>query len=344
MIRIAAVLAASTLACTLAGAAAAEQPHPFKGERVATVMTRNLYVGFDVSGALTAPDLIVFATQAWLAVQMTDPPARAAAWAEEIAAARPDLVGLQEAALFRTDFPADGPATPAETVVYDFVGLLVAELRARGLEYAPVARFEGMDIEAPTLLGIDVRVTNYDVVLARADLKVADLKLSNPQSAGYATALGPPLIPFALPRGWASVDAKIRGKEFRFVTTHLEAFAEPFRMAQAAELLATVGATELPLVVVGDVNSPPGGPTYELLRASGLQDVWSQLHPADPGLTCCREPTLTADDPHHERIDVVLHRGGLTGLSAELVDTRTASGLLWASDHAGVLAGLRVPR
>lgn len=341
--RTAAALAAALAACTLAGAAAAEQPHPFRGDRTATVMTRNLFVGFDVGAALSAPNQVAFATQAWLDVQASDPPGRAAAWAAEIAAERPELVGLQEAALFRTDFPADGPATPAETVAYDFTGLLVDALAARGLDYRPVARFEGMDIELPTLFGIDVRLTNYDVVLARADLKTADLKLSNPRSGGYAVALGPPFAPLTIPRGWASVDAKIRGKSFRFFTTHLEAFAEPIRQAQAAELASLAAAAGIPAVVVGDVNSAPGEPTYELLRASGLADAWSDVHPGEPGLTCCHPDSLLGDAPHQRRIDVVLHRGGLAALSARIVDTRTAGGL-WASDHAGVVAALRLPR
>ena len=94
-------------------------------------MTRNLYLGTDLTPILTAPSqpaLFAAVAAAWAQVQSNDFPARAQALADEIAAAEPDLVGLQEAMLFRTDVPPDGPATPAETVAYDFVDLLVAAL------------------------------------------------------------------------------------------------------------------------------------------------------------------------------------------------------------------------
>jgi hypothetical protein len=56
---------------------------------------------------------------------------RAEALADEIVRASPDLVGLQEAALFRTQIPADGPATPATNVSYDFIQILIDALEDR---------------------------------------------------------------------------------------------------------------------------------------------------------------------------------------------------------------------
>jgi hypothetical protein len=85
----------------------------------------------------------------WAQVQANDFPARAQVIADEIAAAKPDLVGLQEATLYRTDVPPDGPATPAETLAYDFSELLVDARAQRGLSYEPVSTFKGTDIELP---------------------------------------------------------------------------------------------------------------------------------------------------------------------------------------------------
>jgi hypothetical protein len=105
-------------------------------------MTRNLYLGTDLNPIFQAPNLFALYAAVgagWTQVQANDYPARAQALADEIAANRPDLVGLQEAMLFRTDVPPDGPATPAETVAYEFVDLLVDALADRALVYDPVS-------------------------------------------------------------------------------------------------------------------------------------------------------------------------------------------------------------
>src|SRR6266498_4877985 len=145
---LAAVAAAAALA---APAAQAEEP-PFAGDRQVTVMTRNVYLGTDLGPIFSAstPFALFAAVGAgWAQVQANDFPARAEALADEIAAAKPDLVGLQEATLYRTDVPPDGPATPAEIVAYDYVRLLQNALARRGLAYEAVSIFTGTDAELP---------------------------------------------------------------------------------------------------------------------------------------------------------------------------------------------------
>ena len=194
---------------------------------------------------------------------------------------------------------------------------------------------------------LDVRLTDRVVVLVRTDEKTADLKLSNPQSGAYSTALTVPTAAgtLTLPRGWASVDVMIRGKVFRFLTTHLEAFSPPVRNAQAGELLAGPAATDLPVVLVGDLNSGPGFDlgAYTILREDGFADAWAD----GPGLTCCRAADLLDPDATlTKRIDLVLTRGGFATVSADVVGEdpadRTPSGL-WPSDHAGVVATVQLP-
>lgn len=106
----------------------------------------------------------------------------------------------------------------------------------------------------------------------------------------------------------------------------------------------------LPTLLIGDFNSRPdatGTPTYGLLRGAGFEDAWAAVHPGDPGLTCCWEThLLSAAPPFDERIDLVLFRGRLRALAAEIVGEdpvadRTPSGL-FHSDHAGVVARLRL--
>jgi endonuclease/exonuclease/phosphatase family metal-dependent hydrolase len=345
-------LAAVTAVAALAVPAGTASPaSPAKSDREITVMTRNLYLGTDLTPIFSAPSLpalFAAAGAAWGQAQANDFPARAQAIADEIADSEPDLVGLQEAMLYRTDVPADGPATPAETVAYDFVEILVTALAQRGLDYEPVSVFTGTDAELPAGLPptSDVRLTDRVVVLAHAPDKWGGLRVSNPQSGAYPTALtvNTAAGPLRLPRGWASVDVEVRGRSFRFVTTHLDAFSSQIRNAQAAQLLTGPAATELPVILVADTNSGPGTDlgAYGILSGGGFADAW-----VDGPITCCFKNDLHDPDPTlTKRVDLVLTTGGFEPEALDIVGEdpadRTASGL-WPSDHAGVVATLRIP-
>ena len=322
--------------------------------RQVTVMTRNLFIGTDLGPVFAAPSfpqLVGATTTAFLEVQATNFPERAQAIAGEVAATRPDVVGLQEAMLIRTDAPADGPASPAETVAYDYLETLLAALAARGLDYEAVAVVTNGDTELPTALGFDVRATDRDAMLVNRGRRPR-LRVSNAQTGNFLARVTFSTLagPVSLPRGWTSVDVKLRGRRFRVVNTHLEAFSGAVQVAQAAELLAGPAGTTLRTLLVGDFNSRADGtgtPTYGLLRAAGFADAWSEIHPGDPGLTCCWETHLLSPlPPFDERIDLVLARGAFQALRAEIVGEdavadRTPSGL-FHSDHAGVVAGLRL--
>ncbi|HLN93930.1 MAG TPA: endonuclease, partial [Thermoanaerobaculia bacterium] len=164
---------------------------------------------------------------------------------------------------------------------------------------------------------------------------------------------------FVLLRGWASVDAKVRGKSFRFVTTHLEAEWEPVRVAQAFEIIAGPGDTELPVVFVADANSNANDSTtlaYSALIGDGFVDAWFEANPGAIVSTCCNAELLTnstflnpADD--EGRIDLILFRGteDFQALGAERLGTNPATDrvsngliLIWPSDHAGVAATLQI--
>jgi endonuclease/exonuclease/phosphatase family metal-dependent hydrolase len=143
----------------------------------------------------------------------------------------------------------------------------------------------------------------------------------------------------------------LRGERFRVVATHLEAFHDQVQMAQAAELLSGPLGSDLPVVLACDCNTPgdgSGSGTYAMLLGAGLSDPWSELHPDDPGYTCCQPQML--DNPVStlsERIDFVFYRGDISAQRVQLVgddpDDRTPTGL-WPSDHAGVVARLRLAR
>lgn len=326
--------------------------HSAQRKGTVTVMTRNIYLGTDLGPIFSAPTLpgLVSAVGAGYAnVQATDFPSRADALAAEIAGTGPDLVGLQEAAIYRVDVPPDGPTTPATEVTYDFLGTLTAALAARGLHYAVAATHAGTDAELPAGFPPtrDVRLTIRDAILVRMEGRTR-VRIEHVAGGTFTAKLVVPTVagPVAVPRGWTAVDARVRGKRFRFVNTHLEAFSAPVQVAQAAEL--TTGpatATERPVILVGDLNSRADGlgpPSYANLLAAGFRDAWT----GDGGLTCCHAPDLlNPAAAFDKRIDYVLTRGPIHSLRAEVVGdepwNRTASAL-WPSDHGGVVATLRI--
>jgi hypothetical protein len=118
------------------GAAEAKKKkkHKFTRSGEVTLMTRNLYLGSDLSPALASATPQQFADangQILNNVDASNFPARAVSLAAEIKSKNADLVGLQEAALWRTQTPPDsfsGRDTPATQVRYDFIASLLGEL------------------------------------------------------------------------------------------------------------------------------------------------------------------------------------------------------------------------
>jgi endonuclease/exonuclease/phosphatase family metal-dependent hydrolase len=368
----------SVLAIAFAGRlVAAEPPENANNRKTVTVMTINLYYGADLAPAILAiasgdPNAIVAAvSEAFGKAQFTDFRARAEGLAREIEAAQPDLIGLQEVTTWRSQTPADFVQGNAEHVEYDFLAILHAALEAEGLHYATVAREIGLDAELPGFLSeaaaeagelSDIRLTDGEVILARTDLQVSQLKLSNAQTGHFETNIEFPISEtesIVVLRGWASVDAKVRGKSFRFVTTHLEDESEEVREAQALEILGGPVDTDLPVIFVADANSNANGdsttPAYNAFIGDGFVDTWIEANPGSTVSTCCNAELLTnatfpSPAENVGRIDLVLYRAAAAfeTLDSALFGTdptdRVSNGmtLIWPSDHASVAATLQI--
>jgi len=154
----------------------------------------------------------------------------------------------------------------------------------------------------------------------------------------------------ALPRGWIAVDAKLRGKSYRIIDTHLEGLDSNVQGAQTQELVNGPALSSNAVVIAGDLNSDAGnpdptfGPAYQILLNAGFVDSWATVHPGDPGYTL----PLHGEDPYtptatpSKRIDLILTRDGADAITASdsvrigLTDL-TPSGL-FPSDHAGVVS------
>jgi endonuclease/exonuclease/phosphatase family metal-dependent hydrolase len=354
---LAALLALTALAAIvpIAEAKKAKKPH---GNSNVTVMTRNLYLGTDLIPIATAPDLATFkqrATDGFNQVKATSFPARSKLIAKEVKRTKPDLIGLQEAALWRTG-PED-TATRATKVEFDYVKLLLKALKQQGLQYKVARSTNEADIEGPTSGGFDVRLTMRDVVLVNKARK--GLKITGKGGANFDAKITIPTVvgPIEVLRGYAYANAKLNGKAFRFVDTHLEAYLDTTRTAQAQELVGAGGPVKgKRVIVLGDVNSDPNGdggspPTaYDALIAGGLKDTWKALYPTRKGFECCLKTDSLTDpptpSPFDHRIDITFSKGKVRPLSAKIVGTnpansRTKSGL-WASDHGGVVTKLKL--
>jgi endonuclease/exonuclease/phosphatase family metal-dependent hydrolase len=356
-IRRAALAALAVVAAASLLAPAAQAKPPKAKAPTLSVMTRNIFLGGDIARpipAKTLPEFEQLSTDLWQEVQGNDFPARAKLLANEVAKTKPDLIGLQEVALWRRG-PKDGVNANATEVVYDYLGLLRKALKAKGLKYSVGSVQPEADIEGPTTLGFDMRLTMRDAILVK---KRKGLKVKSHTGANYESRLVVPTVAgqFTVLRGWTSVNAALDGKKFRFIDTHLEAFTPINRQAQARELVAAGGPTKSknPVIVVGDLNSDPEGldggdkiPYDDIVKA-GFVDTWKQIAKSNPGFSCCFENGLTAPPPapFDHRIDHILTKPKLKVLKAQLVGNdpknRSPKGL-WPSDHGGVVVNLKLP-
>ncbi|HZB47666.1 MAG TPA: endonuclease/exonuclease/phosphatase family protein [Mycobacteriales bacterium] len=324
------------------------------GSRPVGVATYNLYLGANLQPLFTAtPETVAgLAQQVWDHVEQVDFRVRAQAIARLVDEADLDVVGLQEVALWER---GTGPDTLRP--VYDFQQIMLDALAARGEPYRAVAVSRNfVSPPVPLASGGLARFTDRDVILVRADRHAA-VRVGNPQAALFAARipLANPLLGGAtIVRGWASVDVTVRGRSFRFVDTHLEAFSAGVRNLQAAELAALLAGSPLPVVLVGDLNSRPDDTqgAYGILTGGlGLVDAWVQVHGPAGGFTSGQTDDLNLPESRlTHRIDYVLYQPtGLRAKRAEVLGeeqqdrTEPLPGApygLWPSDHAGVAATL----
>ncbi len=363
-------------------ASTAGKKHKKKDPSV-TVMTRNVYLGADLGPAINADSLcgaIDAGGQIVNDVDASNFPERAKLLAAEIAKAKPDLLGLQEVALWHEQTPSDYTATEATNVRYDFLQLLQDELKARGANYKVAVVQDEFEQELPAdtdgsdatgsglLCGADMdgRLTMRDAILVRKGSKV---KAKSPDMGHfenrYSVVLGG-LVPINVDRGWVSVEAKVkgskktRGASFKFVNAHLEAFGDPaIREAQAREMFASGGPlrTKKQLIFLGDINS--GGPKDHVGEGftdpgdSGAYNAYTQ----DFGLTnlgtrqtCCYPDVF--DDVIGEyrfdhTVDHIFAKPKVKQLKSKVTGNDplvSGPGGVVASDHGGLWSKLKLTK
>lgn len=347
------------------------------------VMTRNLYLGADLTPAIQSKSTSEFIEAnggIYRQLEATNFPVRAKGLAKEILEKGPDLVGLQEVALWRTAPPSLGPVfsgTPeATTVKYDFLKLLLAQLNKKKTLYKPVVVQDEFDFEAPADAngqpgdgpgggqGIlanaetNARLTMRDVILMRlhSGVKVSNRKSSHFEHLLVVKVAGSKEI--SVTRGWASVDATVRGsRKFHFVDTHLEAFdpeteVPSIRAQQASELVAPGGpaTSRLPVVLVGDLNSdvktevkPGDAQAYRVMLGAGFRE-----RATSRPLSCCLNSydlkSGSVGEFDHKVDHVMTDAPKQVKLIASAVTGRQKHNGYWDSDHAGLFSALQIGR
>jgi endonuclease/exonuclease/phosphatase family metal-dependent hydrolase len=396
-------LSALALAVVMAAAAAPSQAAPPaepRGQAPAasapgkpvTVMTRNIYLGADINrpvqaalaaqaqGGETTEILVALANATEVTraiVDETDFPTRARLLADEIVRTSPDLIGLQEVALWRSgplELQPGLVAVPNATDVdYDFLAILLDELRARGARYSAEVVGQRADVESPSFSGVpvpgliggrmrDVRLTMHDVILVRESGSLS-VTGEHDEIFDRNLALGVAGLEFDFDRGYQWVDVRAGGKSFRFINTHLEAFSSDIALDQARQMVTEGTADGRSTVIACDCNSDPLdssvktgiGDTvphkapYELITET-YTDQWLKWAPAEAGWTSGLNERVDEMPPTWtHRIDMIFGRtasGGPLGVDrgtvtgTEVTDRDPATGL-WPSDHAGVVLRLR---
>lgn len=348
------------------------------------VMTRNLYLGANLTPAIESKSTSEFIEAngaIYRQVEATNFPVRAKGLAQEILETKPDLVGLQEVALWRTAPPSLGPVfsgrPEATTVKYDFLKLLLAQLNKKKALYKPVVVQDEFDFEAPADANgqpgdgpgggtgvlanaeTNARLTMRDVILKRLH---AGVKTTNPRSGHFEHLLVEKVAgakEVTVTRGWVSVDAQVRGsRKFHFVDTHLESFDNQaefpsIRALQAGELVAPGGpaTSTLPVILVGDLNSdvktevkPGDGQAYRVLTQAGFRER-STYKP----LGCCIESSYdlrggSAAEFNHKVDHIMTSDPKQVKLLASKVTGRKKQNGYWDSDHAGLFSSLDLRR
>lgn len=327
------------------------------------ILTQNMDDGTDQSYVIAAlVGVLPLGTAVDLTyaeLQASNIPARVDGLAAQIVARQPEIVALQEVALWRFG-PTPGTAT---TVLYDSLALLVAGLESQGVPYDVLAVNDLTDLAVPgDQIGGALRYTDRNAVLVRSDLRPPAFHVSNVHARTFDAAL--PFEGLTIQAGWISADIHTGNRQFRFVTTHLESpipgvpEATDVQVAQAQELVHELRNLTIPVVIGGDFNSDAlhGGfvddtPSVDVFTAAGYSETWpATSHPGggDPdGRTWplyledqFPPPPFFAPFSPIERIDLFFS----TGLDAVSSDLVTAPGPTtplappFASDHAGVAA------
>lgn len=365
-------IAAVAAALLLIPAAAADAAKP----ATVKVMTRNLYLGADLGPGMDATSLQGLVDGAGKILNQVDankPAVRMHGVANEILASKPDVVGLQEAALWRTE-PCDrNPIPPKATSVrYDYIKLILSHLEK---QYRVAAVKPEFDFEVwantdgneqtsggpncPNGSELNGRLTMRDAILVRRGVKVSNRKMGTFKTLLQVKPAG---VPIDVTRGWVAADVTVAKHKLHVVDAHLEAFDNSatnptnqntsvgngeIRAAQAKELAGIATSGKLPTILVGDMNSDVKTkvkPGDELAYRALLDANFVERSTSKNGC-CLNSDVLDGGSPKDfdHRVDHIMTDAPskVKLVKSKLTGTKKFRGF-WDSDHQGLFSELRI--
>src|SRR5262245_30933006 len=152
-------------------------------------------------------------------------------------------------------------------------------------------------------------------------------------------------LPTRMGRSLVLVDVNVDEAPLTFATVHLESQEDAdLRARQLADLFTVLARRPTDALLVGDFNFVEGAEPESSALDPAFADVWSTLHPGDPGYTVDSEINRmrysVKEKVTRKRIDRVLVRGRLSPAAIELVGARPVADhdTLFPSDHFGLKA------
>ncbi|HVP72399.1 MAG TPA: endonuclease/exonuclease/phosphatase family protein, partial [Phycisphaerales bacterium] len=227
----------------------------------------------------------------------------------------------------------------------DFLDILLKRLEDRGVHYDVSGSLETIDFQAPAFRGGGPSKVKWQEHLVMLTRRSSQVHVSNVRQRHYDkvfTIKIPANDDLAFNRGWIAADITCNGRKARYVCTHLEAMSDSVRDAQARQLIDSLSNSNLPVIVMGDMNAEPRSDVCTQFTDAGYSDASAADHGGSEGPTCCQSGDLkNGKSELSRRIDYILLRGALSPVSSTRVgyrpSDRTQDGL-WPSDHAGVVA------
>lgn len=303
------LIAAACFVFAWTSATAGDETRSFRAAQL-TAMTQNLYVGGDIFLPLQVPpeDFPDAARQVIEQIIQTNYRERAVALADQILGEMPHAVGLQEVYVIQVCVVEIQGLCLLDD---DYLEILLAELNRDGDLYSTAATVENINLSGlPVPASIEglgdvtllVTIIDRDATIVRNDVTVHS-------AYGRNFCAGVPVENVLLPdftkilRGFTVTDIEVKGRDYRFVNTHLEITADgsdaeaAFRTVQFLQAAELVGPAPFP---VPDICEPDGSETPPIFGSTDVVVMVGDFNsnPVDGPLEPCLLPDGFCPTPY----------------------------------------------